>query len=116
GIDNAVNFHLLHGKGQLGVVDIGILAPDRGIAGAIIAVKIVGPADDRSVDETLHQIGILVDQVPARFDGGGVGLVTMVGEQKDIGLEPALARDGVGLGGDVALLDRILVGDERGGV
>ena len=37
----------------------------------------------------------------------------MIGEQEDIRLEVALLLDRVGLGGHVALLDRILVGDER---
>ena len=56
---------------------------------------------------------MILDQVGAGLDGGRVGAVAVVGEQEDVGLEVPLALDRERLGGDVALLDRMLVGDER---
>ena len=40
----------------------------------------------------------------------------MIGEEEHVGLEMALSFDLVGLGRDIALLDRVLVEDERGGI
>ena len=56
---------------------------------------------------------MILDQIGARLDRRGVGPPSVVAEQEDVGLEVTFALDGERLGGHVALLDRMGVGDER---
>ena len=52
----------------------------------------------------------------ARLDRRRIAVIAIVGEQEDIRLEAALALDLIGLGGEIALLDGFLVGEEGRGV
>ena len=65
GIDDAVFFQFLDRKRDLIVFDVRIVLLDERICFGIVAVEIVVPADRRRVDEALHQIRIVFDDVSA---------------------------------------------------
>ena len=87
GIDDAVFLHLGDGIGQQLVGHFRIELLDHGIAGGVVAVEVVVPADDGGIDEALHQVRLLLDQVAAGLDQGRIGVEAVIGEQDDAGLE-----------------------------
>ena len=113
GIDDAVFLHLGEGIGQELVGHLRVLLLDQRVGRLVVAVEIVGPADDRGVDEALHQVGPFLHEIAPRFDQGRVAVEALVGDQEHLGLEMGLLLDRIGLGGDVALHGAALVGEER---
>ena len=84
-----MRLHLLDGKGDLGIVHVGIFPLDQGVGGAGGAVQIMDPAEDRGLDESPStSSGFFSSRCAAGLDGGGVGFVAVIGEQEDIGLKP----------------------------
>ena len=53
------------------------------------------------------------DEIGARLDRGRIAIVAIIREQENVGLEAALPLDFVGLRGDVTLLNRVFIRDER---
>src|SRR5579863_9697882 len=65
GIDDSMLFHRLDRKRDLIVVDVRIVLLDERVRPGIVAVEIVIPADRGGVDEALHEIGSLLDDLGA---------------------------------------------------
>ena len=103
GIDDAVFLHLGDRIGQKIVGHLRVLFLDQRIGRRVVAVEVIVPADDRGIDEALHQVGLFVDQVAARLDQRRIGGKALVGEQEDLRLELRFLLDGEGLRRDIAL-------------
>ena len=97
GFDNAERLHLRDGKRDLRVVDVrGLPALIAALAARIVAMQVMDnqPRMEASTNRCATSGWASNRKSPARLDGGRVSLVAVVGQQEDIGLEPALARDG----------------------
>src|SRR5262249_50682790 len=77
------------------------------------AVEIVHPADDGGIDEALHQVRLLHDQIAARLDQRRIAVEAIVGEEKHLRLEAGSLFDGKGLRGDIALHRASLIYEKR---
>jgi hypothetical protein len=113
-IGDAIFLHRRDRIGELILRNIGIDPADEFIRLGIVAVEIMIPADDRGIDETLHDIGVRHDEIASRLDRRRIGLIAVIGGEKDIRRKVAFARNRIGLGGRIALLNGMNVGNERG--
>src|SRR6185437_9414457 len=68
GIDDAEFLHPGDGKLQQRVGHFRILFLDQLVSGPAVAVNIMVPADGRGIDETLHQIRLLLHQFAPSLD------------------------------------------------
>src|SRR3954452_17766412 len=113
GIDDAIFLQLGGGESELAVTHLRIVLLDPGIRLGTVGIEIIVPADDRSIDKALYQVRLLRDEIGARLDRGRIAIVAIIREQENVGLEAALPLDFVGLRGDVTLLNRVFIRDER---
>ena len=105
--------HLGDGIGKQFIGHFRIEFLDCRIGRGVVAIEIIVPADDGGIDEALHQIGLLVDDLVPRLDQGRIGVKAVVGDQDHARLDPGRLLDRIGLRGDVALHRALLVGEER---
>ena len=89
GIDDAVFLHRGDRIGEQIVGHFRVLLLDQRIGRAVVAIDVIVPADDRGIDEALHQIGLFLDQIAARFDQRRIGGKAVSASRNTFGLKCA---------------------------
>ena len=105
--------HLLNGLLDNLRCHVGVCGENELIARRWVAVNIRAPAFDCRIDESLHMLRAIFDPVIARQHHGGITRIAVIGQEKNLRFEPAARFNGVGLGGDITLLDGLLVDQKR---
>src|SRR5262249_18873353 len=113
GIDDTVFLQRGNAIGQQFVGHLRVLLFDQRVGGAVIAIQVIVPADDRCIDEALHQIRFFVDQFAPRLYQRRIGGKSLVGEQKNLRGEIRGFGNGERLRGYVALHRAFFVGEKR---
>ena len=111
-VDDAVFLDLGDAVGEQRIGHLGIVLLDQRVARRRIAIEIAVPALDAGIDEALHQIGLVVHQLVRGLDQRAVARIAGIGDQQHDRLHPGLL-DRERLARQIALLDRLLVGEER---
>ena len=111
-VDDAVLLDLGDAIGEQRVGHLGVVALDQRVRRRGIAIEIVVPALDAGIDKALHQIGVVANQPLRGLDQRAVARIAGIGEQQHDRFDPVLL-DRERLARQIALLDRLRVGEER---